>query len=46
MKGMAEGERPPNCTAIGASDILAQVVQEDPVSTRELEEQKEQHEPF
>ena len=25
-------ERPPDCAAVGASDVLAQVVQEDPVS--------------
>ena len=31
-------ERPPDCAAVGASDVLAQVVQEDPVSAEEKEE--------
>ena len=38
---LVKGERPPDSAAIGATDVLAQVVQEDPVSTRELEEQHE-----
>ena len=31
-------ERPPDCAAVGASDVLAQVVQEDPVSAEVKEE--------
>ena len=31
-------ERPPDCAAIGASDVLAQMVQEDPVGTEVKEE--------
>ena len=31
-------KKPPDCAAVGASDVLAQVVQEDPVSAEEKEE--------
>ena len=33
-------ERPPDCAAVGASDVLTQVVQEDPVSAEVEEEYK------
>ena len=31
-------ERPPDCAAVGASDVLAQMVQKDPVSAEVKEE--------
>ena len=31
IHGWRRVERPPDCAAVGASDVLAQVVQEDPV---------------
>ena len=33
-------ERPPDCAAVGASDVLAEVVQEDSVSAEEKEDEQ------